>query len=132
WARVLEMWWKGEKQASFEGPGKGQHAKLRPACVQGWIARARTGGPNPPLADLFAFVAQWWKWWTALNPKWRLEGVPEGKRLSRAGGEWGATVQTGPNGVLNVLICLRWWRDKIGPSELATWQEALEEVAWVL
>ncbi|KAJ6460702.1 hypothetical protein C8R47DRAFT_932322, partial [Mycena vitilis] len=132
WARVVEMWWRHEGAVKFEGPGKGQQAKLRPASVAGWVARARTGGPNPPLSDVYAFAAQWWKWWDALNPGWRRKGLQAGQRMKKGEGEWGSTVQTGPNGMLNVLICLRWWRDKVDDSELPKWEEALEDVEWVL
>jgi hypothetical protein len=133
WERVVDLWWKTEEAVSFVGPPKGQHAKIRPTQVQGWIARARTGGPNPALVDVFAFASQWWKWWMALNPEWRKTGVTDGERLRKSGeGEWGSTVQTGPNGMLNVLICLRWWRDVIDETELGAWEEALKDVSWVM
>jgi hypothetical protein len=69
----------------------------------------------------------------ALNPEWRKTGVTDGERLRKSReGEWGSTVQTGPNGMLNVLICLRWWRDVIDETELGAWEEALKDVSWVM
>ncbi|KAJ7838440.1 hypothetical protein B0H13DRAFT_1643265 [Mycena leptocephala] len=133
WDGVLEEWWKHEEAAAFTGPPKGQQPKSRPKQVQGWIARARTGGPNPALIDVFAFASQWWTWWKALNPEWRRDGAVNGERLARSGeGEWGPIVQTGPNGFLNVLICLRWWRDVINAGEMGAWEEALNDIKWVL
>ncbi|KAJ6514840.1 hypothetical protein C8R47DRAFT_961572 [Mycena vitilis] len=130
WEEVVEMWWVREKAASFDGPAKGPMAKIRPKQVAGWVGRARTGGPNPPIVDLIAFAAGWWKWWVAINPPWRQTN--EGKRLKTEGeGDWGSAAQTGPNGLLNVLICLRWWRDA-SRSDLSEWREALEDVVWAL
>ncbi|KAJ7925477.1 hypothetical protein B0H13DRAFT_1600421 [Mycena leptocephala] len=133
WDRVVDMWWKNEQAVGFAGPGKGQAAKMRPAQVAAWIARAREGGPRPALVDVFDFASKWWRWWSALNPKWRRTGATPGERLVKSGeGEWGGTVQTGPNGLLNVLICLRWWKDAIKDDELGAWEEALSDVEWVL
>ncbi|KAJ7604790.1 hypothetical protein DFH06DRAFT_1020621, partial [Mycena polygramma] len=130
WDQVVEMWWAHEKAAAFDGPGKGPMAKMRPKQVSGWVGRARTGGPNPPVGDILSFAVGWWKWWVALNPPWRQTN--DGRRLKQEGqGEWGAAAQTGPNGFLNVLICLRWWRDELR-DEVEEWKEALEDVAWAL
>ncbi|KAJ7024471.1 hypothetical protein C8F04DRAFT_1270269 [Mycena alexandri] len=49
------------------------------------------------------------------------------------GEEWGAVDYSGPNGILNVLICLRWWRDAMGPNDDQDyWVEAVEDVIWSL
>ncbi|KAJ7481673.1 hypothetical protein FB451DRAFT_977322, partial [Mycena latifolia] len=133
WDRVVELWWAVEEKGAFQGPGKGVAAKIRPAQVGGWIQRARTGGPSPAVKDLYAFTVQWWKWWVAMNPGWRAR-IDGGKRLEKGGeGEWGSVAQTGPNGLLNVLICLRWWRDELRQGDAATeWAEAVDDVRWVL
>ncbi|KAK7052698.1 hypothetical protein R3P38DRAFT_3173012 [Favolaschia claudopus] len=137
WNKVVEAWWKREERAAFKGPKNGAAVKERPGEIKGWIARARTGGPQPPIKELFTFSATWWMWWMKLNPSWR-EKVHDGRRLVQAGeGEWKVMAsQTGPNGLLNALICLRWWRDVLGGNadqrELKEWAEAVEEVNWVL
>ncbi|KAJ6453228.1 hypothetical protein C8R47DRAFT_997832, partial [Mycena vitilis] len=130
WKKVVDMWWMREKAAAFGGPAKGPMVKLRPKEVKGWVARARTGGPSPAIVDAYTFAASWWKWWVAINPPWRqLEG---GNRLKKEGdGDWSSLAQTGPNGMLNVLICLCWWRD-ILRSDFEDWEEALADVNWVL
>ncbi|KAJ6450444.1 hypothetical protein C8R47DRAFT_1230259 [Mycena vitilis] len=130
WESAVELWWTREKAAGFNGPPKGANVKLRPKEVKGWVARARTGGPNPAIVDVIGFSVDWWKWWVAINPPWRqLEG---GRRLKREGeGDWESAAQTGPNGMLNVLVCLRWWRDVLR-SDLGEWEEALADVEWLL
>ncbi|KAK7020040.1 hypothetical protein R3P38DRAFT_3198597 [Favolaschia claudopus] len=137
WNRVVNAWWKREEKARFKGPKSGAAAKDRPGEIKGWIARARVGGPQPPIKDLFTFSGTWWNWWMKLNPSWR-EKAYDGRRLLKAGeGEWELlTSQTGPNGLLNALICLRWWRDVLAGTadgrEIKEWAEAVNEVDWVL
>ncbi|KAJ7723989.1 hypothetical protein B0H16DRAFT_1333762, partial [Mycena metata] len=104
----------------------------RPKEVSGWVSRARSGGPQPAIVDVFSFAARWWNWWESINPEWR---VQKGNRLLREGeGSWDSVAQTGPNGMLNVLICLRWWYDALKGDEAAMgdWKEALSDVEWAL
>ncbi|KAJ7185975.1 hypothetical protein C8R46DRAFT_882006 [Mycena filopes] len=112
---------------------KGKGTKARPKEVQGWIGRARKGGPSsPPIVDIFAFASQWWVYWVEINPGWRER---EGKRLKQEGeGSWEELAQTGPNGMLNVLICLRWWYDALKGDQggLEGWEEAVKDVEWAL
>jgi hypothetical protein len=53
--------------------------------------------------------------------------------MSRDGeGSWTSLAFAGPNGFLNVLMCLKWWFDKDG--ETKRWKEGIEDVdvKWVL
>jgi hypothetical protein len=79
---------------------------------------------------MYTFAAGWWKWWEAINPSWCKRDA--GGRLNKEGdGDWGSIAQTGPNGMLNVLICLRWWRDALR-GDLGGWEEAPQVVEWAL
>ncbi|KAJ7642655.1 hypothetical protein DFH06DRAFT_1334041 [Mycena polygramma] len=114
WEKVVELWWTRETAAAFGGPPKGAKPNLRPKEVKGWVARARTGGPSPAIVDVYSFAADWWKC------------------LKKEGeGDWGSAAHTGPNGMLNVLVCLHWWRDVLR-GEFGDWEEALADVEWVL
>ncbi|KAJ7804573.1 hypothetical protein B0H14DRAFT_3486062 [Mycena olivaceomarginata] len=46
-------------------------------------------------------------------------------------GSWGALNLPGPNGFLNVLMCLKWWREQVA-TETNEWKEVVEDVTWVL
>ncbi|KAJ7021070.1 hypothetical protein C8F04DRAFT_973231, partial [Mycena alexandri] len=135
WLKAVDLWWKYEKAANFVGPAKGKGTALRPKEVSGWIARARSGGPVPAIMDVFSFAVKWWAWWVDINPKWRARTAGVAIRLEKKGdGDWGSVASTGPNGMLNVLICLRWWFDALRGDEggMGGWKEALEDVVWAL
>ncbi|KAK7039754.1 hypothetical protein R3P38DRAFT_2769899 [Favolaschia claudopus] len=130
WEAVVDLWWRLEQAAKFKGPAKGANASIRPAEVKGWVARARKGGPVPAVRDLISFGSTWWKWWCAINPKWR-ERYRDGHRLAQKSDDsqsWAALAkQTGPNGLLFALICLRWWKDAAGKKGDPVWEEALKK-----
>ncbi|KAJ7029316.1 hypothetical protein C8F04DRAFT_907643, partial [Mycena alexandri] len=136
WTKLVNLWWDYEKAARFLGPAKGKGTAIRPKEVSGWINRARTGGPSPAIIDVYSFASRWWAWWVEINPAWRARtGGVVMKRLAKEGeGDWGSVASTGPNGMLNILICLRWWYDALGGNEggKAGWKEALEDVVWAL
>ncbi|KAJ7017202.1 hypothetical protein C8F04DRAFT_979767 [Mycena alexandri] len=132
WAKVVNMWWKREEANKFQGPAKGKGVSLRPKEVSGWVSRAHSGGPHPAIVDTISFAVRWWNWWGSINPEWQ---VRKGNRLLREGeGSWDPVAQTGPNGMLNVLICLRWWYDALKGDEgaIGEWKEALSDVEWAL
>jgi hypothetical protein len=80
---------------------------------------------------MYAWSAQWWAWWADINPEWRVQ--TEGKRLEKGGvGEWTKLDIGGPNGLLNVLMCLRWWRNAMPETHMADWVDAIEDVHWAL
>ncbi|KAJ7909805.1 hypothetical protein B0H13DRAFT_1616253 [Mycena leptocephala] len=96
---------------------------------------ARGGqGVGPACAEIHArnrqrdaFGEQWWAWWIDINPAWRQTALP----MSRDGdGSWTSLDFAGPNGFLNVLMCLKWWFDKDGGTK--RWKEGVEDVKWVL
>ncbi|KAJ7019133.1 hypothetical protein C8F04DRAFT_976131 [Mycena alexandri] len=135
WAKVVTYWWDYEKAANFLGPNKGKGTGKRPKEVSGWISRARTGGPSPAIVDVCSFASRWWVWWLEINPDWRARTGGVVQRLRKDGsGDWDSVASTGPNGMLNILICLRWWYDALGGNEdgMAEWKEALEDVQWAL
>jgi hypothetical protein len=46
-------------------------------------------------------------------------------------GDWTLLDLPGPNRFLNVLICLKWWRERL-EGETKKWRDAVEDVKWVL
>ncbi|KAJ6479775.1 hypothetical protein C8R45DRAFT_832683, partial [Mycena sanguinolenta] len=105
--------------------------KTLPTCghphqVAEWVKTARKGTPKVPLDT---FPAEWWKWWTGINPQWRLV---DGELRREGEGSWDALRTPGLNGLLNVVVCLKWWRVALKESESADWLRAVEDVTWVL
>lgn len=56
------------------------------------------------------FSTDWWAWWKAINPGWRLK---DGALLQEGAGSWDVLRNPGQNGLLNVVVCLKWWHDKL-------------------
>jgi hypothetical protein len=48
-----------------------------------------------------------------------------------AGRSWSGFDYHGQNGFLNMLMCLKWWRDAMEEAS-PDWEEAVDDVAWVL
>jgi hypothetical protein len=81
----------------------------------------------PAIANRNTFGKQWWSWWIDINPAWRQTTLPMSRNVN---GPWTSLDCLGPNGFLNVLMCLKWWFDKDG--ETNRWKEGVEDVKWVL
>ncbi|KAJ7693270.1 hypothetical protein B0H16DRAFT_1751590 [Mycena metata] len=137
WNTLVGLWWEKEKVCGFAGPTRG-YTEGRPIQVSEWVRYARKALVKPAIDDVEAFGQKWWEWWILMNPNWRERSSFAPRTHPRleqtAGGEeWGAVDYSGPNGILNVLICLRWWRDAMGPNDNEEyWVEAVEDVIWSL
>jgi hypothetical protein len=104
---------------------KGHSAKLRPVQVGAWVQRARTG--TPEIKDVALFAKEWATWWRDINPVWRKVTLP----MEKKDGPWAFMDLPGPNGFLNVLVCLLWWRQRL-EQESQEWRDAVDDVTWVL
>ncbi|KAJ7767597.1 hypothetical protein B0H14DRAFT_2402747 [Mycena olivaceomarginata] len=143
WPRLVEQWYRREESKSFVSPvsflharyregkltvtgqPKGHPAKLRPAQVGAWVQRARQRTLD--IQDVEAFGKTWTDWWRDINPPWRKAITP----MPRTDGDWVLLDLPGPNGFLNVLVCLKWWRERL-EQESPVWREGVEDVLWVL
>ncbi|KAJ7734410.1 hypothetical protein B0H16DRAFT_1246416, partial [Mycena metata] len=133
WEEMVDLWWNLESAGGFEGgKAKALSSKDRPTEVQWWIQRARK--VTPPIKNAAAFAASWMRWWYALNPTWR-RGDGGIDSMAREGGgeegEWDAVDVRGGNGLLSVLVCLKWWRNAL-EEETKDWVMAVADVTWVL
>ncbi|KAF7375728.1 hypothetical protein MSAN_00462300 [Mycena sanguinolenta] len=126
WTALLSLWWKREETAGFAGTTKSHPAKMRPKEVGDWVSRARNY--TPQISDPADFGVRFWSWWIHINPSWRTKERP----MKREGPvSWLCLDYHGQNGFLNVLMCLKWWRDAMdAPSP--DWEEAVDDVTWVL
>ncbi|KAJ7238466.1 hypothetical protein C8J57DRAFT_1012743, partial [Mycena rebaudengoi] len=134
WGSLVELWWKLEARSRFLGLTRRHLAKGCPEEVALWIQNARKPG-RVSITNASAFGKAWWAWWSELNPKWRARG--ENGSLERAGsGDWTGLARMGPNGMLCILICLRWWRDMlvepVAEGEMEAWMDAVKDVHWAV
>jgi hypothetical protein len=104
---------------------KGLSARQRPSQVGYWVQRSRTG--TPEIKDIATFAKEWQTWWQDINPGWHKISLPMLKKDSL----WEYLDVTGPNSFLSVVVCLKWWREKL-EEELLEWEDAVQDVTWVL
>jgi hypothetical protein len=83
---------------------------------------------TPTITNAEDFAKSWWGWWIDINPAWQEKQQPM-KRVQEE--SWVCLDYHGQNGFLNVLACLKWWRDSL-ESRSSDWEEAVDDVTWVL
>ncbi|KAJ6501527.1 hypothetical protein C8R47DRAFT_970067 [Mycena vitilis] len=152
---VLGVWAGLERAYGYErktGKPPAWNAKgaNRPSAIDKWVGvgRGRGGkgtlgnGAGPPIDDVKAFDAGWWRWWAGFQPGWRVKNSQRGESFLRekypepTETNWGPMRFPGPNGALNFVATLYWWgraltaKGTLGESE--SWAEAVEEVKWML
>jgi hypothetical protein len=81
----------------------------------------------PKIKDISTFAWEVGVWWQDINPTWQKLSLLMAKKL----GPWTFMDVPGQNGFLNVLICLKWWRERID-EESEEWKDVLEDILWVL
>ncbi|KAJ7601458.1 hypothetical protein DFH06DRAFT_950371, partial [Mycena polygramma] len=120
----------------------------RPPAVDKWVGvgRGRGGkgtlgnGVGPPIDDVDAFDAGWWRWWSGFQPSWRVKDPARADRFLRenypaaTAANWGSMRYPGPNGALNFVATVYWWGMAVAAkgTSAESWAEAVEEVRWML
>jgi hypothetical protein len=146
WRALLVLWWDREEAADFKGTvstdlirrrstgnaddvtpcqTKTFVSKKRPKAVGDWVSRARVFMPEIKRE---VFGHQFWEWWADINPEWRTNQRP---MIQEDGKSWASLEFRGQNGFLNVMACLKWWRDAM-ETPSPDWEEAVDDVTWVL
>ncbi|KAF7984494.1 hypothetical protein HWV62_14626 [Athelia sp. TMB] len=99
--------------------------KHRPLQVAAWINRARKLEKTPPVAKLY--LAEWMRWWCALQPAWRqgTGSLPPALYTCEAG-EWGTLRNCGKNGLALVLLAVAWYGYQFGAEP--EWVVAITDV----
>lgn len=66
-----------------------------------------------------------------MQPDWRANDVD--MFIRQPVGDWGPLVRPGQNGMLMILISLRWWANALSdPKNHVSWARAANDVGWVL
>ncbi|KAJ6513472.1 hypothetical protein C8R45DRAFT_812050, partial [Mycena sanguinolenta] len=126
WTHLVSLWWTREEAVNFEGTTKSHLARLRPKEAGDWFSRARNY--KPQITDAADFGKWFWAWWIQINPSWRTKERPMKKEGEMT---WRCMDIQGQNRFLNVLMCLKWWRD-VMDMLLQDWEEARTDATWVL
>ncbi|KAK7017499.1 SERTA domain-containing protein 3 [Paramarasmius palmivorus] len=109
---VVVNWLHLDGKAKYTGPRLS--ATQRPPDIGAWIARARPVGFKPKqMHDLKNYADDFEAWYKNCSPSWR-KGNANGIRLSRdAGEDWSSIAKFGPNGIVNFVVGLAWWKQEL-------------------
>ncbi|KAG2749166.1 hypothetical protein P692DRAFT_20818540 [Suillus brevipes Sb2] len=139
YASLLSVFVLLEQSSSFvssKGPAHSLGKKHRPKAVGWWIARARSG--IPPLPDLGKYSTDFWAWWIALQPTWRVITAPLDTPTPlpsrEIAGSWHELDKPGQNGFLSVIGALNWWGKACQDQcvDDISWLAAVADVQWVM
>ncbi|KAJ7841069.1 hypothetical protein B0H14DRAFT_2587086 [Mycena olivaceomarginata] len=126
WPALVGVWWKREEKVGFKGT-----VKARPSSEEmtygGEGLDCKSPQAHTRYSERRGIREGVGVWWLDINPARRGEERP----MSRETGEWDCLDLYGPNGFLNVLIALKWWRDAMDEAS-PDWDEAIADITWVL
>ncbi|KAJ7028755.1 hypothetical protein C8F04DRAFT_963637, partial [Mycena alexandri] len=128
WAGCVSMFLDFEAAWGYKDAGAQITTEGRPTALHWWIGRGGNWDKTPDLGVLGnsktpgSFVASWWSWWLAVQPKEE--------------GDWAPVLKLhGKNGLLQVMASLVWWGEKAmkeSPLDKLEWSAAVEDVERVL
>ncbi|KAJ7030418.1 hypothetical protein C8F04DRAFT_1186824 [Mycena alexandri] len=128
WAECVDMFLDFERACGYSEAGGQITTEGRPPAVHWWLGRGRNWDKLPDLGVLGSsktpgtFVASWWSWWMAAQPKEE--------------GDWEAVIKLhGKNGLLQLMATLLWWGEKAmeeSPLDRLEWLAGVEDATRVL
>ncbi|KAF8236840.1 hypothetical protein L208DRAFT_1192229, partial [Tricholoma matsutake] len=116
WQACIEIWLQLEKDISYYDMSsltlpKAHLSEANPGELSHWL-QTHKFDTIPDLNALPTFASQWITWWNPLQPKWR-QAIQSGSLpLSIRPHEsrpLPSLQKGGPNGIVTVLIGLKWW-----------------------
>lgn len=101
-------------------------AMFRPKEIAQWTRASR------PLVDSDILVPEdfavtWWKWWSRLQPPSRSEAGRPDMLSPTYLMKWDSIRKPGKNGLILVIVALRWWGVASSASE--EWRKAVDDVS---
>ncbi|KAJ7164573.1 hypothetical protein C8R43DRAFT_855678, partial [Mycena crocata] len=125
WGALVDLWWRLEESTGFASKTKTLPTTNRPAQIGNWVKHARG---NKPVITMPTFANEWGAWWKSINPPWRLR---DGELVREGTGSWDCLRYPGQNGLLNIVVGLKWWREGL-EEESPAWKDAVADVTWVI
>ncbi|KAF9489946.1 hypothetical protein BDN71DRAFT_1400707 [Pleurotus eryngii] len=135
WFMLVNLWKGQEERYGYLSNVRPHPVPIlhRPPQVGTWVKSARFFHCIPNIPDPMEFAEQWWAWWCAANPSWRvLDGSDA--LLKEGGGTLDGVAPPRPNGIVGAITALWWWQAVTPNSSIAinNWEEAVDDVSWVL
>ncbi|KAJ3821487.1 hypothetical protein F5880DRAFT_1467130, partial [Lentinula raphanica] len=139
WVKTVKAWTTLERNYEFDNP-MGSAATFkgagRPSAVSWWFRNRKTVSRVPPdheFGPVADFSAEWWVWWSLINPTWRERDNSTGRLVINPSddGDWSPLIRPGQCGILSILLCLFWWHERL-PAPSQDWISALKDVSWVV
>ncbi|PPQ87183.1 hypothetical protein CVT26_014437 [Gymnopilus dilepis] len=126
WSSLLHTWMKFEIEEEFKENGK-LGTQDRPIYIGEWIQRRRSTTWRP-VFNVAEVEIKFCKWWTSLQPPWRIAGGEIQRSLTE--GNWSCLRKPGLNGLFSVLVALFYWGLAVreAPEDHARWVKAVVDV----
>ncbi|KAI5823487.1 hypothetical protein K523DRAFT_357604 [Schizophyllum commune Tattone D] len=123
--RIYGSWEEAHAYTSAKGATKALPTlNTRPKEIGIWISHARwtrgvSGEPNPKdFAFAQSLLRRWWEWYRRLSPGWRrtrADGTLEACTV--LDNDMGKLECSGVNGVLNLIVVLKWVKEGLSNSD---------------
>ena len=127
WMELVRIWASFEVRSRYEEVSK-LGPTDRPSAVGEWIGRARPSTWRPVIGNLVKYESAFWKWWSGIQPEWRVED--EELVRERLVGDWEPLQRPGMNGIVSVMVALFYWGLAVlkkGRGRRDGWLSAVED-----
>ncbi|KAF9471337.1 hypothetical protein BDN70DRAFT_939020 [Pholiota conissans] len=107
WQELIRKWAAFEVKEEYQEVAK-LKSTHRPVSVKDWIQRGRSPNWRPLIRNTSTYGKEYMRWWTALQPAWRISS--DGTiSFSSTDGDWEPLRRPGINGLLSVMGSLFHW-----------------------
>ncbi|KAK7016230.1 hypothetical protein VNI00_018949 [Paramarasmius palmivorus] len=134
WIRCINGLIQLEESYGYDSPRTGIPRRNRPKSVEWWFQQGRWYRKKPLfMGTSEEFGASLVKWWSFINPDWRIRNEDDTMSREEDEGDWSDLCYPGERGLVVPLMCLRWWymHEAIEGGSSA-WNETATDMAWVL
>ncbi|KAK7021996.1 hypothetical protein VNI00_017098 [Paramarasmius palmivorus] len=132
---AVYLWYDLQELWESQGYKRGKlPMKERPPLIHQWCKKGHIRGFEPSEGQEWTadyLRRQFWVWWSEANPEWRrYEGMFV---LPDTDGDLSTLHQAGKDGLVLLLVVLRWWYDMADGLDInGMWMEALKSVTVVM